>query len=84
METRRFTKARVLEVLDMCADHIAAVQRFDKSNGLAQITPRNASEPECSLIARAIEYGHMRAYEQMARIIREGFKFEVDDGKKPA
>ncbi len=77
MEKARFSKARALEVLDSRATRIAKEQRFDRSNGTAQLSPRFASEAECSRIARAVEYGRMRAFEQFAEAIEEGFRHEA-------
>ena len=39
--------------------------------------PRGLSEPECSRIARAVEYGRMKAFEQFAEAIEEGFIFDA-------
>lgn len=77
MEAKRFSKALALEVLDKRAERIAKEQRFDRSNGTSQLTPRNATEPECSRIARAVEYGRMKAFEQFAEAICEGFRFDT-------
>ena len=72
METKRFSKAIALDVLDKRAARIAAENRFDRSNGTAQLIPRGSSELECSHIARAVEYGRMKAFEQFAEAIEEG------------
>ncbi len=77
MEKVRFSKAKALEVLDALANRIAKEQRFDRSNGTAQLSPRGTSEAECSRIARAVEYGRMRAFEQFAENIEEGFRYEA-------
>jgi hypothetical protein len=74
MERQRFSKGKTLDVLGKHAARIAAEQRFDRSNGTSQLTPRGATEPECSRIARAVEYGRMRAFEQFAEWICEGFR----------
>lgn len=72
----RFSKAAALAVLDAKSKAIAARERFDRSNGTAQLSPRCTTEPECSRIARAVEYGRMRAFEEFACSIAEGFQFE--------
>ena len=77
METKRFSKTTVLDVLDKRAARIAEEQRFDRRNGTSQLMPRNATEPECSRITRAVEYGRMKAFEQLAETICEGFRFEA-------
>ena len=77
MEAKRFSKALALEVLDKRSTLIAVAQRFDRSNGTSQLTTRNATEPECSRIQRAVEYGRMRALEEFACAIEEGFRFDA-------
>ena len=77
MDTKRFSKALALEVLDKRSARIAAENGFDRSNGTSQLVPRGASEPECSRIARAVEYGRMKAFEQFAEAIEEGFRFDA-------
>ena len=77
METKRFSKSLALEVLDKRSARIAAEQRFDRGGGTSQLAPRGASEPECSRIARAVEYGRMRAFEQFAESICECFRFDA-------
>jgi len=64
-------------VLDKKADRIAKEQRFDRSNGTSQLSPRGTSEPECSRIERAVEYGRMKAFEEFAESIEEGFGFDA-------
>ncbi len=77
MEKVRFSKTKALEVLAARSNRIADEQRFDRSNGTAQLSPRGTSEAECSRISRAVEYGRMRAFEQFAESIEEGFRFET-------
>ena len=77
MEAKMFSKALALEVLDKRAERIAVEQRFDRSSGTSQLAPRGATEPECSRIARAVEYGRMKAFEQFAEAICEGFMFDA-------
>ena len=72
MERKRFRKALVLELLDMRVGRIAAEQRFDLCNGAAQLLPRGAPELEVARIARAVEYGRMRALEEFGCAIEEG------------
>lgn len=70
----RFTKRRALEVLDDRADRIATRNHFNRSHGTAQL--RNGADLD-AMIARAVEYGRMRAFEQFAEAIEEGFHFEA-------
>ena len=77
MEPKRFSKALALEVLDKRSARIAAENRFDRSDGTAQLMPRGSPEPECSRIERAVEYGRMKAFEQFAEAIEEGFRFDA-------
>lgn len=76
MKVERFSKARALEALDVRADLICKKQRFCRNNGTAQLSPRGTSEAECARIARAVEYGRMKAFEQFAEAICEGFRFD--------
>ena len=69
---QRFSKAKALEALDRRAQDIEKAQRFDRSNGTSQLYPRGTPECECSRIARAVEYGRMRAYEEFACAIEGG------------
>ena len=77
MERQRFSKAKALDVLDKRARHIAESQRFDRNHGTSQLSPRGTTESECARIARAVEYGRMRAYEEFACAIEEGFMFDA-------
>ena len=77
MEPKRFSKALALDVLDKRSARIAKENRFDRSDGASQLMPRGLSEPECSRIARAVEYGRMKALEQFAEAIEEGFIFDA-------
>ena len=77
MEPKRFSKSLALEMLDKRAARIAVESCFDRSNGTAQLLHSRTTEPECSQIARAVEYGRMKAFEQFAEAIEEGFRFEV-------
>lgn len=77
MERKRFSKAMALQVLDARCARIAKEQRFDRSNGTSQLCPRDTPEPEVARIQRAVEYGRMRAFEEFANAIEEGFAFEA-------
>lgn len=77
MGPKRFSKQTTLAVLAKRADRIAAEQRFDRSNGTAQLSPRNATEDEKARIDRAVQYGRMRAFEEIAEAICEGFRFDA-------
>jgi hypothetical protein len=71
MAKHRFSKAICLQVLDKHAARIASAQRFDRGNGTSQLRDGDVS--------RAVEYGRMKAFEQFAEWIEEGFKFELID-----
>lgn len=70
---RRFSKALALQVLDTYAARIAADQKFDRGNGTSQLAPKDRMSDE--QVSRAVEYGRMRAFEQFAEWIEEGFAF---------
>ncbi len=85
--TNRFSKARALAALDARAACIATAQKFDRGNGTAQLRTMKFghNEAEDAVIARAVEYGRMRAFEQFAEAIEENFSFDMMDGySKPA
>lgn len=71
MGKRRFSKGMALDMLIKKADDIAKEQRFDRNNGTAQLGGK--TEPECSKLNRAVEYGRMRAFEEMAQAIDGGY-----------
>ncbi|MGL4649951.1 MAG: hypothetical protein ACRC1H_11125 [Caldilineaceae bacterium] len=73
----RFSKSAALQALDARSDRIASEQRFDRGNGTSQLCPRGASESEVARILRAVEYGRMKAFEDFACAIEEGFAFEA-------
>ena len=75
MEAKRFSKAAALEVLDKRASRIATEQKFDRSNGTSQLQPKGRELD--AMIERAVEYGRMRAFEQFAESICEGFRFDA-------
>lgn len=72
----RFSKAVVLRVLDGVAARIAKEQMFDRCNGTSQLNPKSREFDEH--IRRAVEYGRMRAFEQFAEWIEEGFAFNKE------
>ena len=76
MERKRVSKALVLEVLDKRAANICREQKFDRSNGTSQLGPLMHKDGEV-MLARAVEYGRMRAFEQFAEAVCEGFSFEA-------
>lgn len=78
---KRFGKSAALAALDARAARIAAEQKFDLSNGTSQLRPHGAARDEITdeLINRAVEYGRMRAFEQFAEAIEEGFRFEPNE-----
>jgi hypothetical protein len=71
----RFSKALALQVLDAKVAAIAKREGFDRGNGTAQLSPKDRAFD--ADIARAVEYGRMRAFEQFAESIEEGFIFEA-------
>lgn len=80
--TRRFSKGLALQVLDTYAAKIAAAQKFDRGNGTSQLDPRDRMSD--AQVARAVEYGRMRAFEQFAEWIEEGFAFcDIEEGAAP-
>jgi hypothetical protein len=74
MERKRFSKSLALEMLDKRASRIAAEQKFDRSNGTSQLRPKGREFD--AMIERAVEYGRMKAFEQFAEAICEGFGFD--------
>ena len=84
MTMKRFSKVSALEALDKRSATIANAQQFDRSNGTSQLGALLNSDGE-DILARAVEYGRMRAFEQFAEAICEGFDFEVQHcGKRRA
>lgn len=82
--TTRFSKQTMLALLDGRAARIAKEQKFDRHNGTAQLQPkRREFDAE---IERAVQYGRMRAMEEIAESVCEGFRFDrqdIDEGNKP-
>lgn len=72
----RFSKSAALAVLDARAEKIAFEQKFDRQRGTAQLEPLLTDPVTLELIGRSVEYGRMRAFEQFAEAIEEGFRFE--------
>lgn len=70
----RFSKAACLQALDLRAGKIARDEKFDRGNGTSQLNPKDRMFDED--IRRAVEYGRMRAFEQFACAVEEGFAFE--------
>ena len=75
MSKKRFSKATVLEELDKRVSLLVAEHKFDKNNGTSQLGKILDKEGE-AMLARAVEYGRMRAYEDFANAVCEGFKFD--------
>jgi hypothetical protein len=73
----RFSKSAALEVLDTRATRIAQREGFDRGNGTSQLDPKDRMFDE--EVRRAVEYGRMRAFEEFACAIEEGFQFESKD-----
>ena len=78
MTTQRFSKLLALQVLDARAAAIATREKFNRGNGTSQLNPKDRMADED--VRRAVEYGRMRAFEEFACAIEEGFRFE---GAKP-
>ena len=81
METKRFSKALALDVLEKRAVRIAKENDFNRRNGTAQLEKRGATEAELRATNRAVEYGRMRAFEQFAEDICAGCRFEAQRGR---
>lgn len=77
MERQRFSKGLVLRALRKRAAVIASEKKFDRGNGTAQLSRRWDSATE-QLILRAVEYGRMKAFEQIATEIDEGHLYEPE------
>jgi hypothetical protein len=73
---KRFSKAAVLEALDARSARIAREQGFNRSNGTSQLGPILHKDGE-AMLARAVAYGRMRAFEDFACAIEEGFAFDA-------
>jgi hypothetical protein len=75
MAKQRFSKLTALQQLDEWPARIAKDQKFDRNNGTSQLGPLMDKESE-AILARAVEYGKMRALERFAEMIEEGFSFD--------
>lgn len=80
-ERIRFSKTSALAVLDARATRIAQREGFDRGNGTSQLNPKERMFDED--IRRAVEYGRMRAFEEFACSIEEGFQFEPSNQDSP-
>ena len=49
--------------------------KFDLNNGTSQLGPLMCKDSE-SVLARAVEYGKLRALERFAEMVEEGFSFD--------
>ena len=70
----RFSKGAALLALDERVRRIARRENFDCNNGTSQLNPKDRMSDED--VRRAVEYGRMRAFEEFACAIEEGFRFE--------
>lgn len=75
MTKQRFSKQAALEQLDAWVARIAKEQKFDRNNGTSQLGALMAPEGE-AILARAVQYGKMRALERFAEMVEEGFSFD--------
>ena len=73
----RFSKATLLKLLDGRAARIAREQSFDRDKGTSQLEPKEREFD--ARIERAAQYGRMRAMEEIAESICEGFRFDHED-----
>ena len=73
MEKKRFSKALAIEVLGKLAGRIETELRFNCADGTAQLAQIEPSERERVMVARAVEYGRMRAFRQFAEAIEDVF-----------
>lgn len=71
----RFSKQAALEQIDGWCARLTREQKFDRNNGTAQLGPLMAPDGE-AILARAIEYGKLRALERFGEMIEEGFDFD--------
>ena len=76
----RFSKTAALAALDRRAARIANQEKFDRSNGTSQLNPKGRMADED--VRRAVEYGRMRAFEEFACAIEEGFRFDFVASKE--
>lgn len=76
-DTTRFSKATLLQLLDGRAARIAKDCSFDRGNGTAQLHPKGREFDDH--VNRSVQYGRMRAMEEIARSVRQGFRFDQKD-----
>ena len=76
-ERTRFNKTTMLKLLDGRAARIAREQSFDRHNDTSQLHPKGREFDE--QIKRAVEYGRMRAMEEIACSVCDGFQFDQKD-----
>lgn len=76
-DSTRFSKATLLKLLDGRAARIAREQVFDRHNGTSQLRPKGREFDEH--INRAVQYGRMRAMEEIAESARQSFQFDQKD-----
>lgn len=74
MTKQRFSKQATLDVLDDLSRKLAAQHKFNRNNGTSQLNPKDRMYDED--IDRAIAYGRMRAFEDFACMVEEGFRFQ--------
>ena len=74
-DTIRFKKETLLKLLDGRAARIAKEHGFDRSRGTAQFQDREFG----AAINSAVQYGRMRAMEEIAESICGGFRFDGKD-----
>lgn len=68
----RFTKAAAVEQLQARAAARLNADKFDLSNGTAQLWPRGADEKTKALIDRAVSYGYLMSLRSVAQDIESG------------
>lgn len=74
MSKQRFSKQATLDVLDDLSRKLAAQHKFDRHKGTSQLNPKNRVYD--ADIDRAVAYGRMRAFEDFACMVEEGFRFQ--------
>ena len=75
MSKPRFSKRAVTDYCDRRIENIQDAHKFDLGRGWAQIaaTRHDVTRSELDvLIARAVEYGRLRAFEDVANAVEEG------------
>lgn len=75
MSKPRFSKRAVIEFCDRHIDNILDAHKFDLGNGTAQLRIRRGPQTVVEvdrMIDRAVEYGRLRAFEDVANAVEEG------------